>query len=448
MGYSKVDITPSYSVPLAGYGNTSTRMSNNVLDRIYTHCTAISDGKGNIVLLFNNDLQRTTADLTAAVRASVSKKLGIPENNILISASHTHSAPDMQNRNEESIVRYLADITDWMTQAAEEAVADLLPAKMYIGRVNIPNLNYVRHYRLRNGTTVGYSSMIASPGLLNQFNQEAAIAHVGTPDTEMQIVKFTRDDGEDVMLCNWQVHNSFTGGAKNYDISADIVGAFCEQLSKELNCHVTYFQGAAGNVSYESEIYSETRSAPETHTAYAQKMVQAVKDAGDIYEEAATGKVKTTQVIFGATIDHTEDDKLEAAKMVKAIWEETNDREKADAAGAPYGIRSPYHAGAIITRAGLTGTKNNLELNAVSIGDVSFVTACYEMFAGTGVSIKENSPYKMTFIMGYANSHYGYMPSADAFTYENYERDTTRFVEGTAELLADQFLGMLSALHG
>ena len=37
------------SVPLAGYGNTSQRMSTTLLDYLYATCIAITDGDGNII---------------------------------------------------------------------------------------------------------------------------------------------------------------------------------------------------------------------------------------------------------------------------------------------------------------------------------------------------------------------------------------------------------------
>ena len=438
VGFAKVEITPSESVPMAGYGNTSSRMSTGYLDRLYTHCAAITDAEGETVLLFHNDLQRTNASLTENVRYAIFEKTGIPEDHIMIGATHTHSGPDLNNGSKDSITRYSASMVEWMTSAAEKALADRKPAEMYIGTVEIPDLNRVRHYVLEDGTKVGYASMVTK--------ENPAVAHNGPADETLQIVKFTREGGTDVLLTNWQVHNSYTGGAQKYTISADVVGVFCEELGKALGCDVAYFQGAAGNVSYVSSIQSEKDRLPETYKEYGMVMVNAVLNAGDIYEKVETGKVQVQQTMYTGVVDHTQDDMIEAAQAVQDIWTKTNDRKEADALGAPLGIRSPYHAGAIITRAAL-GQSDQLEMNVVSFGDVAFAVACYEMFTQNGLHIKEASPYKMTFIMGYANSHMGYMPSEDVFTYESYERDTTHYVQGTAEELAEVLLTMLNSTY-
>ena len=60
VGFGRADVTPSYSVPLAGYGNSSMRMSQGFLDYLYVTCIAITDETDRTVLL-----------LTAAVSSSV-----------------------------------------------------------------------------------------------------------------------------------------------------------------------------------------------------------------------------------------------------------------------------------------------------------------------------------------------------------------------------------------
>jgi hypothetical protein len=66
------------------------------------------------------------------------------------------------------------------------------------------------------------------------------------------------------------------------------------------------------------------------------------------------------------------------------------------------------------------------------------------MFDTNGVYIKENSPFEYTIISTIANKTNGYFPSEFAFTVSGgYECDTTNYVCGTAERLADEYLRML-----
>ena len=95
-------ITPMYSVPLGGYGNTSTRMSNGFLDYIYTSALAISDGE-NTLILIENDLPAAVSSVLGTVRQDLSAQTGIPEQNIMIGVDHVHSGPDLWNTAEGSV---------------------------------------------------------------------------------------------------------------------------------------------------------------------------------------------------------------------------------------------------------------------------------------------------------------------------------------------------------
>ena len=72
-GYAKVDITPSWPVPLSGYGNTHKRIHNNVLDPIYAVCVAVNDGE-NTLLLYHLDLTSTTDEIISICKAAIEEK--------------------------------------------------------------------------------------------------------------------------------------------------------------------------------------------------------------------------------------------------------------------------------------------------------------------------------------------------------------------------------------
>ena len=88
-----------------------------------------------------------------------------------------------------------------------------------------------------------------------------------------------------------------------------------------------------------------------------------------------------------------------------------------------------------------------VDIHAVSVGDVAFIAVPYEMFDTTGMHIKEQSPFEMTIVMYLTNEIYGYMPDIDAFPYGLYEVDVTKFVPGTAEIFEQTYLEMLESLH-
>ncbi|MBR2181445.1 MAG: hypothetical protein IJ949_06100, partial [Oscillospiraceae bacterium] len=72
---------------------------------------------------------------------------------------------------------------------------------------------------------------------------------------------------------------------------------------------------------------------------------------------------------------------------------------------------------------------------AVAIGDMVFASLPGEPFTEVGRQIKANSPFALTIPACCANGYEGYYPVASAFSEGGYEALTSRYVEGTAELL-------------
>ena len=84
-----------------------------------------------------------------------------------------------------------------------------------------------------------------------------------------------------------------------------------------------------------------------------------------------------------------------------------------------------------------------MELNALSVGDLAFAAAPYEMFCGNGQFIKAHSPFAMTFVLSCCNGYHNYIADDLSFTYNSYEAYGRSFVRGMAEQLAQTLTDML-----
>ena len=194
-GFSRDDITPSYSVPLAGYGNTKDRMSLTVLDRIYASCVAVSDGE-NKALFYHLDLVRFTDASTAYCNKVISESLGINPTAIFFTATHTHSAPDVSS-DLPCIREYLDTILHPVViRLASEALADLEDATITIGHGKTRELNFVRRYLLSDGSYGGDN--------FGDFVNNTILAHETEADPEMQVIRWNRKSKKDILMVNWQ----------------------------------------------------------------------------------------------------------------------------------------------------------------------------------------------------------------------------------------------------
>ena len=487
-GFARVNITPILSLPLRGYGNTLKRMSLGYLDPLYANCVALTDENGATVLLFMLDVIGGPVEYSKPARESISKATGIPLDNIFIQGSHTHSAPDFAQTSHSGIKYYTARVVEALTQAAFDALADRSPATLKTGDIEVEGLNFVRHYKLKDGSYCGDNFGVCSSV------DNPIIEHESEADHTLQMLQFERKDAKDILLLNFQTHVTLTGGSSKKDVSADIVGQIRNNVERELNVWSSYLQGAAGNINPTSRIKSENRTTDykEYGVLFTQSVIDCYKNNMSVID---TGNIKVLPYTFTGNINHSEDNKKCAACKINEDWNDdrsfndSEDYEKvltclkknctdtdkpildkinkenlnkilAESCGAETdddvtsselkdicGIHSGFHASSIIAKAGLKET-NQFDITTLAFGDVGLICAPFELFDFNGDYVKNNSKIKRTLIMGYCNGHNSYMPAAYSYVNGSYEADLCRYVSGTAEDLATQFVSMLNAYDG
>ena len=436
VGYGKTNITPELALPLGGYGNTETRISEGFLEYLYATCIAVTDQEGNTALLFGLDVIATGSKAFTDARAQISEKYGIPEDYIIMSASHNHSSPDLGSKL-PNVAKWIPILTQRLVECADMAMADRAPADVYTTVTETEGLNFVRRYKVEGDFVVGYISWITL------YNYKV-IGYESEPDRSLRLLKFDREEKPDIMVANFQTHPHRGGSATNKLMTSDLVGVFRQEIEEKLGYQVVYFTGAAGNIN-PSSLISEHNAAKD-YREQGKLLAKYAIDADNTYEKINGGAVRATSMTYTGTINHTEDHLLSVAKEAQKLWTETNDIQTVAKAYLPHGISGPYHANAIVSRAGMD-KEASFVIGAVSFGDVGFACAPYEMFDTNGSFIKENSPFAVTFVAECANGGNGYFPSSLAWDNAGYEVDTCKYVKGTAEELADNFVAMLDQLY-
>ena len=422
VGFAKVNITPSYSVSLGGYGDESTRLSEGFVDYLYATCLALTYGEETI-LVYTIDNQSMGHDIANVFRKSITKATGIPAEKIYLGVTHTHSAPVKSGQ-------YKDDLREWLAEAGQKALEDRAPATVQAGTKEIPGMNFDRHYKTDKGTYFGPSF-----GTVDG----AIVGHATETDPQMVLVKFDYMDEnkKDVLMVNWQAHPTEASSIGYNQMSASFVAPLREELEKLSGMQVAYFTGASGNLVMESQIDSEKHGLDWRE--YGTKMGQLAYEAMSELKSAEGTGIKTQRVMFTVDIDHSWDYMVEQAEEVMNTWR-TMSKAAGDALAKTYGFTSSYQANAIVNRSKKPLTEQ-LEINAFSVCGVGFTTGTYEMFATSGKYVKENSPFDVTFII--TGNQY-YIPVPEAYDYRSYEADTSHYAKGTAEKLAEAYVAILS----
>ena len=434
VGYGKADITPDGPVAMGGYGKADQRISKGVLSYLYATCIAITDADDNTILIYGMDLCGISYPLK--YREDISEATGVPVENMMMSASHTHSAPSYDTPTEGS-ADALEKLEDALVEVSVAAMEDRKEAKMYGGSIETEGMNFVRHYLMNDGTYAG-----------DNFGSTASgyASHASEADSQLQLIKFVREDDNDIYLTNFQTHPHQTGGSSKYDLSADIVGEYRTNMEKALGCEVLYLSGAGGNINSHSRV-KEEQATPDWK-AWGVKMAEYAQKVE--FTELNTGKVQAATYEFQAAINHNDDQWASICDDLANRWNKGEiTTAQLKELGLTYGVKlnSPYHAQAIRSRAKM-GNYNTFLIQAYSFGDVGLAAFPGEQFDTNGKFIKDNSPFAMTIVATKANGENGYFPSQFAFDVSGgYECDTTKYVPGTAERLADQYVEMLEAQY-
>lgn len=432
IGYSRVRIVPEYEVQLSG--GAATRLSTGYRDELSLTCIAIREA-GETYLLCTMDTLTSNDNFADPAKMMMSSATGVPTENILINATHTHAAPAIRSDGSVGVTQYREDFNKWAEKAAKEAVADLSAAEVWYGSVQAEGMAWVRHYNMADGTYAGPNYGSFSSGILG---------HVSEADVELQLIKFARaaEDKKDVVLMNYPAHatmnQTFT------DLSADFPAPAREYVEENADVLCAYFIAAGGDQVPNGRVATENFSSD--YKIYGAELGRIAVECMNNLTKLETTGITHLQQTFVGNSNKEKLDRLAEAKAVEVEWKTVGRGTTQGAAAAKnHGFASVYEVSAVIDRANAPDT-NEISLRVLAIGDVSFLFAPYEMFGSTGMYIKENSPYPMTFIITCAQGHEGYLPSELGWDIDCYEAHVSKFERGTAEKLADTYIAMLNEL--
>jgi len=386
VGYGKADVTPSTSIPLDGYQGTSSaqyRWSASTEWPFYAICTAFTDAKGNTVLLATLDM--LNAFMADAMRDAISNEVHIPKENIMFHVTHNHSGPAIRIDAPE-VTQYINQLTSGVLAAAKAAMEDRKPVTgMQTTYARPEGCNTERHYLLADGSYQSYG--------VGSVPKDQLIGHYGVSDNLLQLVKFTREGGKDVVMVNWQGHPP--GTSPNTIATSNYPGVLRNYLETNMNCEAVFILGGSGNLNNNSQIAGEIRH--NDYQGLAQNLGVAAMEA--------------------------------AANFTDRNLSDISIKERE------------------LTLATRDGGSKKVWVYAISLGDVALVTAPFEIFDDNAVAVRENSPYAMTMYASCCNGSNGYLPTPPSFDWKiTYESRTTKFPEGTAETVQKELTEMLAEI--
>ena len=414
VGYARVDCTPKDPLPI--YDATASTTS----DPLMITCTAISDGE-NAALIMSVDFKGIQRSVASQAFKVIEKAYGIPEERIMISATHSHSAPTIGGSS-EAMGRWISMFYKQLNVVVGKALSDLAPAEAYVGTAHAENVCFVRRYLLANGTYKTNPSAADKP-----------VEHESEADSELRTIRFQREGKKDIVLMNFQTHYGLYVEA----YSADFVHYLRQMSEKEMDIHFAYYSGASGNLN----MTNRTGPSPDKMDS-VKKMWATAKVAMSQEESAQLGKVHGATNLYAAKVLK---DSAERVAQAKEVDSKKDEAEKT-ALMKQYGFGSSRWVQGVLTRAGLDETQK-IPFTGISFGEIAFSSSPIEQFDANAKWVRDNSPFKMTFTLSLTNGSYGYVPTAEAFPHGSYEVAVCRYVAGSGEEFAQEQLRLLNECY-
>ena len=436
VGFGRESVMPEdfTIVHLAG-GDAAKRVATSVKDTLYVTCVALKEGDQTI-LVFTLDIITCEDSVVDTMKLAVSQKTGIPQENILFNATHTHGSISIRSE-WDGVAQYRRLFQESVLYAADTAIKDLAPAEVYYGGVQTEKMAFVRHYKLSDGSYAGSN--------FGNFNNGTIVGHSSEADGELQIVNFAREGKKDVMMISFPAHATFSSTSDTY-ISADFPSPTRQYIEENTDTLVAYFIAAAGDQVPTSRITGESPYQGD-YQSYGKALGKYAVDALPTLKklEDTTMRLSTKTVTYASNKD-----KLElmpyAGPVISAAEKYGTVASETVAIARENGFSSYFEASAIKTRSSYPPTFS-MDLRTMTIGELGFAIAPYEMFGTQGMYIKDNSPCAETFIITCSEGAMGYLPSQLGVEIGCYEACVTKFEYGTAEKLADDFVNMLKEMQ-
>ena len=442
VGFSRVNVNPPLGIYISGYYKE--RFAERILDDMEINAIAVNKGDKTIVMLSVDVISFPSAYIRP-LKDKIAEEVGIPTESIFIHATHTHTGPRVGF--EEYLSEQEEDYNKMMSRKLKDAVVmaieDLKPAKMGYAISEAKNVAFNRRYLMKDGT---YKT---NPGV----NNPDIVKSAGAMDERVNVIRFTRECGDNIVLVNFGNHPDTVGGN---NITADWPGftrRIFEKAIDDSKCIV--FNGAQGDINHVnvwpkggdfndmfndfddvSRGYGHARHMGNVMAASAMAVYDKVK-----YVDV--DKINFIQKFVNIPSNMPKPEEMEEAYYIKKMHDEGRDAEL------------PYKGMWLTTMVAGAVRKVQLEhgpeffpflISALSIGDIAFIGIPGEPFCGIGKGLKEAPGWETVCPCCLTNGSQGYFPMKDNFDEGGYEAQTSRFKAGVAELIIEEGTKILNEL--
>ena len=438
-GAATSNITP----PLGGsvVGGFKPFPATHIHDELHARCLVLDNGEQKLALVIC-DLLGMHRSVSDEARKLIQAETGIPLANVMISATHTHSActalGTSRYKNEQELDDYQRFVARRIADGVRRAINLLRPAEIAFGTAEVPEHVFNRRWYMRPGTIP--ANPFGGTDLV-KMNPPAGSPNLTEPagptDPTVSFLSVRELDGKPIgVYAAYSLH--YVGGVGNGHVSADYFGAFCDELTRlqgadhqhpphvsmlvngtsgDIN-NISFAKPRPGKPNYEQIKYVAHDVAGKVHAA-----LQGLKYNREVvldarYRELPIGSRRPTP------------EQLEWAQ--KTLAAAPADREKWEL---------PHFYADRTQHLGMAAESVPCPVQVLRVDSVAIGCLPAEVFCEIGLEFKDRSALKPAFLVSIAHGYFGYLPTPRHFDLGGYETWL-----GTNRLERDASVKMLNEL--
>ena len=413
IGFAVSDITPEPGIYLTGYG-----MPERLAAGVHSPLTAtamVMNDHGREAVVIGLDWCFVDWTLTQDIRKGIFAAAGIPEQNILLCCSHTHSAPhttymrtlgrvavDPENKGIEYVHQSIPAIADAVRRAKDsmhEAAACFAAGKTQTG---------VSRRGMDENGRIGM--FIADPNAIY--------------DDNMTAVRFQdRETHEDIgILIHCSAHNTAMGADRN--ISSDWCGVMKKRVHQYYQVPVLFVNGALGDVGPRTNRWI----TGQTNHGYSAGGGDGVAAAEEVGYRAASDALRLLENMRDFRTDLPLKTHTTVIRLPQSIpMTEAEAKEILAKYDSQTGIQAEPPIDYQLAKIALETWKQppqpefEFEQTVLSCGPLAFAPFPFEMFSIFSLRLRKFGPFQYTLLTSNTNGRNAYMPDRGAIACGGYE---------------------------
>ncbi len=432
VGFHSTTVCPPLGMRIPG--TYTPRYAEGFLTDLHLRCAAFSCAEQKAVI-FSCEAIGITADAFEILKKKIAERCGMDENAVYINCVHVHTAYRITRYGTKEIDDndiFLMRLFQQFADCAQFAFEDLKPAAVRVATGKAEGVGFMRRYRMKDGSCRSIPP-VGSPDVA---------AFVGEQDDSVQLVRFVRQGGKEILMAAFGTHADVVTGSR---YCADWPGYLAENVNGAFGGEVEtmVLLKCEGDSNHKNAFWPKGTVC--RGEAFAKRMARIL--AGEvlkIYDRAVPLcadrlAVFTKDLEIGQNACAPED--IPIAREVVRIYSEKGE-------GAPelknYKMEKSE---ALRILANLSRPKVfRIRLHALQIGNLAFVGIPGEPFVSIGREIAEKSPMAMTVVTACTNGGEGYYPDAAAFGEDGYESKVSPFAADCGEILIRGSLAVLEEM--